>query len=128
MAPLDHARRLAWASEHLGGAGYDRLLLTSRDNIRWLTGFTGSNGWVLVARDELVLITDGRYGEQATEQMQVAGVPGRVLIGATRQLMTEHLAREAGRTRLGFEGAHISYASTPRSPALSTPSGSPRAA
>ena len=93
MTPLDHRRRTTWVDAHLGDAPYDALLLTSRDNIRWLTGFTGSNGWVVARAGEIVLITDGRYGDQATEQMAAAGVDGRVEVGSTRQLMTDHLRR-----------------------------------
>lgn len=110
MTPLDHRARLDWIDRHLGEAEYDQLLLTSRDNIRWLTGFTGSNGWVLAGRGELMLITDGRYGDQAREQMADAGVAGTVSIGTTRAAMTEHLSRALGSGRIGFEGAHISFA------------------
>ncbi len=110
MTPLDHRGRLGWLDRHLSTADYDHILLTSRDSIRWLTGFTGSNGWVLAARGDLVLITDGRYGDQAAEQMARAGVDARVLIGTSRAAMTEHLRGELGAGRLAFEGAHISFA------------------
>ena len=46
---------------------FDALLVSDLTNIRWLTGFTGSNGWVVLTRDALTLVTDGRYGEQATK-------------------------------------------------------------
>ena len=110
MTPLDHSRRLAWLVDQLASAAYDSLLLTSRDNIRWLTGFTGSNGWVVVGPDGVVLITDGRYRDQATQQLAGAGISGRIEIGSTRTLMTGHLGRTVGNGRLGFEAAHISFA------------------
>ncbi len=110
MIPLDHARRVTWLGSHLADAPYDHVLITSRENIRWLTGFTGSNGWVTVGPDGLVLITDGRYRDQAAEQMGAAGIDGRVEIGSTRALMTDHLRTAVGVGRLGFEGSHISYA------------------
>jgi Xaa-Pro aminopeptidase len=110
MTPLDHRGRVAWVDRHLASATYDHLLLTSRDNIRWLTGFSGSNGWVLAGADGLVLITDGRYADQAQEEMENAGVSGRIEIGATRRLMTDHLAAAVGTGTIGFEGAHISFA------------------
>ena len=110
MTPLDHRRRMAWIDAHLADAPYEVLLLTSRDNIRWLTGFTGSNGWVVARAGEIVLITDGRYGDQAADQMAAAGVDGRVEIGSTRQLMTGHLQDATKGAPIGFEGAHISFA------------------
>ncbi|HEV8263362.1 MAG TPA: aminopeptidase P family protein [Gemmatimonadales bacterium] len=45
--------------------GLDALLVTSRPNIRYLTGFSGSAGLVVVTRADLLLVTDFRYDEQA---------------------------------------------------------------
>ena len=56
--------------------GIDALLVSDLTNIRWLTGFSGSNGWVLLDRDQLTLVTDGRYGVQAAHQLAAAGVAG----------------------------------------------------
>ncbi len=44
------------------------LLVTARDDIRYLTGFTGSAGQVLVTSRSTALITDFRYKEQAARQ------------------------------------------------------------
>ena len=41
----------------------DALLVSSHSNIRWITGFTGSAGLVVVTADDLLLVTDGRYTE-----------------------------------------------------------------
>src|SRR5438094_10610850 len=46
----------------------DALLVTSPTNVRYLTGFTGSNGQLLLA-DESAFFTDGRYIEQSAEQV-----------------------------------------------------------
>ena len=43
----------------------DPLLITYLPNIRYLTGFTGSNAFVFVSNEEFVFITDGRYEELA---------------------------------------------------------------
>jgi len=91
-------------------SGYEALLISDLTNIRWLTGFTGSNGWVLLGPDEsLVLITDGRYGEQADQQMAASEVSGRVVVGRSAGAMLEHLVREAAAfAAIGFEAAHVS--------------------
>jgi Xaa-Pro aminopeptidase len=87
------------------------LLVGDLTNIRWLTGFTGSAATVVVLADEVVLITDGRYGEQAERQLAAAGCAGRVLVGRTAGeqlgLLTEAVADA---DRLGFESAHTSHA------------------
>ena len=50
-------------------AGCDALLVTDLTNIRWLTGFTGSAGRVLLRPGALTLLTDGRYAGQARRQL-----------------------------------------------------------
>ncbi len=110
LAPLDHSGRLARVRHSMSEDRQRALLVTSGVNIRWLSGFTGSNGWLLVTAADIVLITDGRYGDQATEQLRDADVPGQVLVGTTRQAMTEHLRKAArGHSAVGFEADHISY-------------------
>jgi Xaa-Pro aminopeptidase len=87
-------------------ANLDSLFITSLTNVRWLTGFTGSNGWVLMTPDACSLITDGRYGDQAEQQTR--GVAS-VLVGATRAAMVDHAAKLRALT-VGFEAAHLSVA------------------
>lgn len=52
----------------LAADGLDALLVTSRPNIRYLTGFSGSAGVAVATRNELLVITDFRYDEQARQQ------------------------------------------------------------
>ena len=66
MTSMDRADRLA---AKLAEAELDALLVTNLVNVRWLTGFTGSNGLALVGRDLKLFVTDFRYVEQAREQV-----------------------------------------------------------
>ncbi|MFT3854593.1 MAG: aminopeptidase P family protein [Ilumatobacteraceae bacterium] len=110
LAPLAVAGRAARVRARLADRA-DALLVSDLSNIRWLTGFTGSNGWVVVAPDELVLVTDGRYGDQAAAQMAAAGVDGSVKVGATAAATLDLLAEIVEPLRsLGFEASHVSYA------------------
>jgi Xaa-Pro aminopeptidase len=89
----------------------DALLVTSMTNIRYLTGFTGSAGLLLVVPDGAVLVTDGRYGLQAGEELAAAGVHARILVAsATDQ---GHRVREtvagSGVGRVALEAAHVSW-------------------
>ncbi len=61
----------------------DAALLTGTADIRWVTGFTGSNALVVIRRDECHFLTDGRYGSQAADEVAAASihVPGYDLIG-----------------------------------------------
>jgi Xaa-Pro aminopeptidase len=60
--------------------GLDALLVTSRPNIRYLTGFSGSAGVAVATRSALLLVTDFRYDEQARQQ---SGAVARVEIEGT---------------------------------------------
>ncbi len=108
MPPLEIAGRCQRVRERFDQA--EALLIGDLTNIRWLTGFTGSNGWVVLTPHELVLITDGRYGDQATAQLAQAGVEGRVIVGLSGQAMLDALADEvATYASIGFESAHVTF-------------------
>lgn len=44
------------------------ILVSRQTDVRWLTGFSGSNGCVLLFADQTLLFTDARYSNQAAEQ------------------------------------------------------------
>jgi Xaa-Pro aminopeptidase len=81
--------------------GLDCLLVTNLVNVRYLTGFTGTNGACLVSRDERLFLTDFRYVEQAEAQVR-----GFERARAERDLLRDLAARLEG--RVGFEDAHLS--------------------
>lgn len=68
--PEIHAARRARAWQQTQGACPEAtaLLVTSLANVRYLTGFTGSNAVLLLEQDRVLLGTDGRYTVQAAEQ------------------------------------------------------------
>ena len=85
----------------------DAVLVTKLVNVRYLTGFTGSNAAVLVSRDSpATLATDGRYDEQARTE-----VPDMQLL-VTRSLGPELVAAAgtAGAQRLAIERQHVTLA------------------
>jgi Xaa-Pro aminopeptidase len=88
----------------------DALLVTKLVNIRYLTGFTGSAGMLLVLGDRLLLITDGRYREQAMEQLDAAGVDVELRIGLTMAGQYEILGAATPSLRLGLEAHSVSWA------------------
>jgi Xaa-Pro aminopeptidase len=95
----------------MAAASVEALFVTSLTNIRWLTGFSGSSAWLLVTAHELILITDGRYADQATDQLAAAGVTANVAVGHTKNAQIDHLNAGVGAIgRLGFEAAHITFA------------------
>ena len=55
--------------EALAGPSVDLILVTELVNVRYLTGYTGSNGLALIGADTRVFITDFRYAEQAAVEV-----------------------------------------------------------
>ncbi len=109
LAPMDTGARAGRLREQLAAAGCEALLVTKLVNIRYLTGFTGSAALLVVLPDELVFVSDGRYGEQAATQLPAAGVEARIEISGTGQqeLVT---AAVAGVGRLGLEADAVTWA------------------
>ncbi len=113
LPPLETADRLPRVAAALDGAGCDALLVTDLTNLRWLTGFTGSAGRLLLrpAGAPPVLVTDGRYAAQARRQLAAAGVEAEVVEGRTKEAQREQLTDlVAGTARLGMEAANVTWA------------------
>jgi Xaa-Pro aminopeptidase len=98
----DRPTRLA---ELLTAAQLDLLLVTELTNVRYLTGYTGSNGLAVVGPEVRRFVTDFRYAEQAAAEVD----PTFDRIQAPVELL-EGLANAlpGGPARLGFEADHIS--------------------
>lgn len=73
-ASPDMANRLSRVRRRLDDFDASALLLSSLPNIRWACGFTGSNGLLLVTEDAGTFVTDGRYTEQARQEVDGAEV------------------------------------------------------
>ncbi len=83
----------------------DALLVTDSHNRCYLSGFTGSNGTLLVGREQAEVATDFRYWEQAEGQ-----VTGFEVVRAGRELREWFgpLVAPYGGLKLGFEATSVS--------------------
>jgi Xaa-Pro aminopeptidase len=54
------------ADEHLG-----EYILPHAERVKWLTGFTGSAGFVIIMQDSATLFVDGRYTLQAPQEVSI---------------------------------------------------------
>jgi Xaa-Pro aminopeptidase len=89
----------------LGEAGVDALLVTNLVNVRYLTGYTGSNGLVVIGEKVCAFVTDFRYVEQAADEVspEFDRLRGeRDLLAAVEEPLP------GGPVRLGFEEAVVS--------------------
>ena len=107
LPALDVAGRIPKLQAELEGEGCDALVVSSLPNIRYLTGFTGSNATVLVGSDEVTFVTDGRYREQANEQLSEAGVQADVVVETDPGPALRAAARGLG--RIGLEADAVTW-------------------
>ena len=105
LPPLSADGRLARLRERLDGAGVEAAVITEAANVRWLTGFTGSNGTVVVSEAEALLVTDGRYVEQAPAQSEAAGCASDIEVVVSRSAPAVAAERLGDIVRLGLEDA-----------------------
>jgi Xaa-Pro aminopeptidase len=98
--------RLAALREVLGKADLDALLITALPNIRYLTGFSGSNAILLVSALECVLLTDFRYATQVEDEVGRAATV-RIEPTSLWNGVWPSLSAMTGVERVGFESAHL---------------------
>lgn len=80
------------------------LLVTDLTNIRWLTGFTGSAGTLLVRPDDMVLVVDGRYGDQARDQVAQSGAKCAIVEERSAAAIRDAIVKATrGLDNLGFD-------------------------
>ncbi|KKO52091.1 M24 family metallopeptidase [Paenibacillus sp. DMB20] len=99
--------RVAKLREKMQAKGLHAMLVASPVNRRYLTGFTGSAGYVLITQAQSYLLTDFRYMTQAPQQ--AAGYKVVEHAAKVTDTVKELLASE-GITALGFEQEHVTYA------------------
>lgn len=101
----EFAQRRQRLSDGLENRELDAMLVSSPASVRYLTGFTGSNGAVLVLRAEAIFFTDPRYAIQSAREIGCHTIvcKGPILPSVAARLASRRIRK------LGFEGAHISY-------------------
>src|SRR5512137_2118450 len=81
----------------------DAILFTSLENIRYLCGFSGSDGALLLTRDSAWFLCDSRYTTQAADEVRDAEI--REFAAKYEALCS--LIGDRGITRFGFESSHM---------------------
>lgn len=107
MTAGDSTGRVDRLRARLDEHGIDALLITTPSNRRWISGFTGTAGTVLVSRDEALFATDARYYEQVAAQAPAFRlVPANGAMSDWLPLLLDGL----GGKRVGFEPGGLTYA------------------
>ncbi len=94
--------RLTQLRHDMKQLGLDVMYLSSPENIRYYSGFTGENGHLLITEDTQTLLTDGRFTEQAELEAPEFSV---VLLAGKRSAA---IAERVSGLRVGYESSFLS--------------------
>lgn len=104
--PNEHKGRLARLREAAATLELDAAVVSALTNIRYLTGFTGSNGILLVTGRSATLLTDPRYTIQARTETEGCGVKVIISKGSAEEALPARLGKLK---RIGFENNRLQY-------------------
>jgi Xaa-Pro aminopeptidase len=101
--------------QHLATTRFDALLISHLPNIRYLCGFTGSAGLLLVEEAGSVFFTDVRYDTQAHEEVKAAKVviARKAVLLALGEFLGQRRKRARGWT-IGIEAEYFTIAEKKR--------------
>jgi Xaa-Pro aminopeptidase len=98
-------RRLQAVRRHLEASKLDALLVSHLPHVRYLTGFTGSNGLCIISRRKQFFLTDNRYRHQSKDEVR-----GFRIFASSASLV--EMAVRSGilsrARRIGFEAQYVS--------------------
>lgn len=106
---MDHHRRQQRLRKSLEEEGLEALYVTNLLNVRYLCGFTGSNGALLLGLSGTWFFTDGRYRTQSAEEVAEAEIAVYPTPDASREAVRKG-AEDLAASIIGFESSHVSVA------------------
>ncbi|MAV65391.1 MAG: hypothetical protein CMG00_09400 [Candidatus Marinimicrobia bacterium] len=99
--------RISKVKDTFNKINIDGLYVTNITNVRYLTGFTGSAGSLLIVGEKNHFFTDGRYTEQVKKQVKNCVI--HIVSGSHIKGIKDNNLLSKG-LRIGFESHHVSYA------------------
>lgn len=110
---MNYTPRIETVRQKMQEGGVSFLFVTNTTNVRYLCGFSGSNGSILLGTDDAHFFSDGRYETQAGEQVEGA----EIFIYATPDEFQDALRKSLGtdRAKVAFEASHVSVLRSPQS-------------
>ncbi|MBN1189593.1 MAG: aminopeptidase P family protein [Dehalococcoidales bacterium] len=105
---MEIEKRIAALRRDMPARGVDAVWVSQPDNLFYLSGCEGLEGYLLLTPEKAVIATDFRYVEQA--ERQSAGFEIFCIKGRMAEWLPE-LVKYGNLRKLGFEGGHLSFAS-----------------
>lgn len=104
---MARGERLACLRESLVERGLDGFLTAHGPNLRYLSGFSGSSGLLLIRAADAILLTDSRYEVQAAEEV-TAEIEVRISRNGLFDAFSAVARVGSDTPRVAFEAAHLS--------------------
>jgi Xaa-Pro aminopeptidase len=106
---LNYERRMGMLRESLREQELEAIFVTNLTNVRYLCGFAGSNGMLLITERAARFFTDGRYRTQSAKQVQGADI---VVYDNPPDLgpALQKAASDLGAKEIGLEAANVTIA------------------
>lgn len=98
-----HLRRIQTVRNNFPKDRVDGIIFSNMSNIRYLSGFTGSDGILIVSSDNAYLLVDGRYTTQAAAEAQQISVSKY----QNKAQSIERTVKKLGLKKIGFEAAFM---------------------
>ncbi len=102
--PHPARRKAAWKAAAKGKPAPAAVLVSGTEDVRYLTGFTGDDSWLLMGARWAVLVTDGRYDEQARAECPDLEI--HVRTGKAEAVFADYLRKHKARS-LGIQAEHV---------------------
>ncbi|MDI6782003.1 MAG: Xaa-Pro peptidase family protein [bacterium] len=107
MMQMYEVSRLKKLQDILLQKGMDAILITNIINVRYLSGFTGSSGEIILTPASAYLVVDGRYFQQADDETN--GFELIRCVGPLKNTLKDFFSSKYDIRRLGVEADHLSY-------------------
>lgn len=99
--------RLQKIRQAMAGLPADGFIVTHPENLRYLSGFSGGEGALLISRDAALLVTDFRYWDQVALEVTEFELWKQ---GPKLWQSVAEAAQKLGWTKIGFEAGALTYA------------------
>jgi Xaa-Pro aminopeptidase len=109
---MNHRARLTGLQSTITANRLDGLVVTFLANIRYLCGFTGSSGVLVVTPEVCLFFTDGRYTSQARDEVKGAKI--KISRKPALTAAAEWLESSRNLKKLGVESDHLSLSDSQR--------------
>jgi Xaa-Pro aminopeptidase len=101
-------RRVTPLRQRLLDLGLDALVVTAPENIRYLSGFTGSLGYLIIGKDAAEILGDSRYWLQMEAEAPAFRLMPSGPSHGLWALIAQRL-KDLGLRRVGFESFHLTF-------------------